>query len=115
MKEKAIHNENAIAKENTNSIEKTTDCKKDMKSRIIKSSSQEKLKEPKISFALPVSKSSLIESDIFACIDTPVHTLPVDCLISIFEYCEGFENYCTLLGVCRRWRSIAAQPFLVST
>ncbi|KAI7905005.1 uncharacterized protein BX663DRAFT_307584 [Cokeromyces recurvatus] len=59
-----------------------------------------------------VLKPNLFDDDIFSEIDTPIYNLPTDCLISIFKLCRGFENYCSLLGVCRRWRSIASQPFL---
>ncbi|KAI9480793.1 MAG: hypothetical protein EXX96DRAFT_564157 [Benjaminiella poitrasii] len=80
-------------------------------------STEQKLLKPiakrKIAKASPSHpKFDLFDHDIFSEIDTPIYTLPTDCLIAIFKLCRGFENYCTLLGVCRRWRLIASQPFL---
>lgn len=60
-----------------------------------------------------LSNHTTFGTDLFSTTDTPVYTLPNDCLLAIFKLCGDFENYCTLLNVCRRWRALASQPFLV--
>jgi hypothetical protein len=64
-------------------------------------------------YALTKQSNQDTFGDLFYTNDTPVAALSNDCLLAIFELCSDLENFCTLLSVCRRWRALASQPFLV--
>ncbi|KAI8977278.1 hypothetical protein BDF20DRAFT_873964 [Mycotypha africana] len=52
------------------------------------------------------------QGSIFQEIDTPISKLPNDCLLTIFRYLSCFEDYCTMMSVCQRWRRLASQPHI---
>lgn len=70
--------------------------------------------EPKLYLALDRDFSNYSGRELFIETDTPIFKLPTESMVSIFERCSSFEDYCQISIVCRKWRHLANLAFLVS-